>query len=150
MKLYRPIKYELAEKLAYAVKVGCGAVHAGQLVTDREAYSMKMLDSLGACILLELTSDFYKHAFGIWYELVKEAPISALLCKDVEQILVDTAERKLLGLPEPIDQAAYRPIVQTLAPVAYRPDEKALKDFRTTHGRAPNNEELRTMSKMRL
>ena len=150
MKLYRPIKYELAEKLEYAVKASCGAVPAGILVTDREACAMRMLDALGACILLELTPDFYKRASGVWYELVKEAPISAMLCKDIEQMLVDTAERKLVGLPDPADLSMSKPmVVQPLPPVACRPDEKALKDFRTTHGRAPDNEELRAMLKRR-
>jgi hypothetical protein len=144
MRLYRPIKYELAERLEYAVRVSCGVVPAGVLILDREAVAMRMMNDLGACLVLELTPDFYKHAHaGGWHELLKEAPISEMLCKDVEQVLVDTAERKLLGLPDPVEGP--RLVVRPLPPVAVRPDEKELKDFRTTHGRSPNLEELGKM-----
>jgi hypothetical protein len=145
MKLYRPIKYEHAEKLKYAVGVSCGVVPAGVLVLNREDEAMRMMTQLGACLILEPAPDSYERVSLLWFKLVKEAPIVELLHKDLEQHLVDTAEHRMLGLP---DATEPKPIsVKRLeGEAAFKPLEETLKKFRTQNGRSPNNEELRKMS----
>lgn len=116
---------------------------------------MRMMNEyLGGCLVFNLSSDDVTRGAETkwgwdwgWRSLAHDSLVDEVLYIDDIQVLVDRAERMLLNLP--------RQSLKDIAEICrkpraiLRPDDAALKAFRTTHGRSPDNEELRAMSKRR-
>jgi len=106
---------------------------------------MLTMDRLGACLVLDPAPDCYERtSLANWCRLLEEVPVVELRIKDLDQHLVDVAEQRILGLPEPKE-----PNVQFVKPLVrptFKPADEALRKFRVQNGRSPNDSELRKMS----
>jgi hypothetical protein len=124
------------------------------VLEDRDVALRMMNEYLGGCLVFHISSAAVSRGAETrwgwdwgWRTLIHETEIDEVLYVDDIQVLVDRAERMLLGKPgkslRDIAEICRRPRANV------RPDDQVLKNFFTLHGRSPTGDELRNMSKRR-